>query len=167
MKRLTVLRHGDAAPALPGGEDFDRPLSPRGRHQARLVGQDFKARGLSFELVLASTARRVRETLDGVAGTYDALPIRFEEQLYLASERFLLDQIRTAPDDVTSLLIVGHNPGLERLVADLARNDTNGLRARVIAGFPPAGVAILDLDSWRAADRAGADLVGLVLPSLD
>jgi phosphohistidine phosphatase len=167
MKRLTVLRHGDAAPALPGGEDFDRPLSPRGRRQARRVGHDFKARGLNFDLVLASTARRVRETLDGVAETYDALPIRFEEQLYLASERLLLDQIRATPDEVVSLLIVGHNPGLERLVADLARDDRNGLRARVIAGFSPAAVAILELDGWRDADRAGVDFVGLILPNVD
>ena len=167
MRQLTILRHGDAAPALPGGDDFDRPLSPRGREQARRVGQDFKARSLSFDLVLASTARRVRETLDGVAGTYGALPIRFEEQLYLASERFLLDQIRATPDEVASLLLVGHNPGLERLVADLARDDANGLRARVIAGFPPAAVAILKLESWRGADRAGANLLGLILPGLD
>ena len=117
--------------------------------------------------MLASTARRVRETLDGVAESYGALPIRFEEQLYVASERFLLDRIRATPDAVTSLLIVGHNPGLERLVADLARDDKNGLRARVTAGFPPAGVAILQLDSWRGADIAGADLAGLILPGLD
>ena len=166
-RRLAILRHAEAAPALPGGDDFDRPLSPRGRQQARRVGHDFKARNLSFDLALASTARRVRETLDGVAETYGALPIRFEEQLYLASEWFLRDQIRATSDDVVSLLLVGHNPGLERLVADLARDDAIGLRARVIAGFLPAGVAILELDGWRDADRAGADFVGLILPSVD
>lgn len=164
MKRLTILRHADASPALPGADDFDRPLSVKGRQQAREVGEAFKIRGLTFDLVLASTALRVRETLDGVAETYGPLAIRFEEDLYLATERLLLDRIRLTPDDVSSLLIVGHNPGLERIIADLARDDTHGRRARVIAGLPAAGAAILELQNWASADRAGADLVDLILP---
>ena len=67
MKRLTVLRHAEASPALPGADDFDRPLSAKGWQQARRVGEEIKSRALTFDLVLASTARRVRETLDGVA----------------------------------------------------------------------------------------------------
>ncbi len=164
MKRLTILRHAEASPALPGGHDFERPLSPRGWQEARGVGQAFKARRLTFDLVLASTALRVRETLAGVAETYGPLAIRFAEELYLATERSLLDHIRTTPGNVSSLLLVGHNPGLERLVADLARDDAHGLRARVTAGLPTAGVAILEMQSWSAAERAGADLVDLILP---
>ena len=165
MKRLTILRHADSSPAAAGGHDFDRPLSARGRRQARQVGEEFEARALTFDLVLASTALRVRETLEGLAEAYAVLPIRFEEELYLASERSLLDRVRAAPDECQSLLLVGHNPGLERLVADLARDDSHGLRARVIAGFPPAAAARMELEDWRGADHARADLVELILPS--
>lgn len=166
MKRLAVLRHAKSDWGDPDLDDFDRPLNARGTKAARRIGEEMKARGLSFDLVLASTAKRVRETLEGVTETFGTLPIRFDAELYLASEQLLLDRIRAVPDDAASLLLVGHNPGVERLVADLSRDDEGGLRNRVIAGFPTAALALLELpaDQWTDTRHGEADFVDLILP---
>lgn len=165
MKRLTILRH--AKSGWPDGvDDFERPLNDRGRTAAARVGEELKARHLGFDLVLASPATRVRETLDGITQSYGALPIQFDEGLYLASEQQLLRRARGVPRNVSSLMLVGHNPGLERLVADLAVDDDRGLRNRVMAGLPTAAAAVLNLmiDDWANATRGGADFVDLILP---
>lgn len=164
MKRLTIMRHAKSSWAEAGLDDFDRPLNARGREAARRIGAEFRTRGLAFDRVLASTALRVRQTLDGVGETYRALPIEFSDSLYLATEQKLIEIVRATPDEVGSLLLVGHNPGLEHLVGDLARDDDGGLRNRVIAAFPTAAVAILELESWARAQSARANLVDLILP---
>ncbi|HLL30555.1 MAG TPA: histidine phosphatase family protein, partial [Allosphingosinicella sp.] len=66
MKILTLLRHAKSGWDDPVTRDFDRPLNPRGRRAARTVGREMKAQGLAFDLVLASPARRVIETLEKV-----------------------------------------------------------------------------------------------------
>ncbi|MES2119697.1 MAG: histidine phosphatase family protein [Pseudomonadota bacterium] len=163
MKRLTILRHANSDLGM---DDFERPLNRRGEAAAHRVGEKFGARKLEFDLVLASPAKRVRETLDRVAETCGALPVRFEEALYLAPELTLLESIRAAPDEAESLLLVGHNPGLERLIVDLALDDGGGLRARVIGGFPTAAVAILDVpvDRWNEVASARATIAELLVP---
>lgn len=166
MKRLTILRHAKSDWNAPGVDDFDRPLNERGHDAARLIGAELKVRKLNFDLVLASTAARVRQTLDDVAETYDSLPVRFEQELYLASERLLLERIRNAPDGAASLLLVGHNLGLERLIVDLAEDDDRGLRNRVIGGLPTAAVAILEIpvERWAQTNVGQARFVDLILP---
>lgn len=166
MKRLTVLRHAKSDWGEPGLDDFDRPLNRRGEAAARRVGEEFRARKLKFDVVLASPARRVRETLDRAGEAYGPLRARFDEAIYLAPEPLLLDLLRSLPDEVESLLLVGHNPGLERLVADLAVDDERGLRARVIGKFPTAVAAILDLpvDCWTDLAPAAGTIAELIIP---
>ena len=165
MKRLAVLRHANAG--WPDGVgDFDRPLSERGREEASRIRSEIERRELRFELVLASTARRVRETLDVVGEALGNAPIHFSDELYLASENLLVDRVRSATSEASSILLVGHNPGLERLVADLARDDESGIRNRVIAGFPTAALALLELpvDGWAEVRRGTAGLLDLIQP---
>jgi phosphohistidine phosphatase len=166
MKRLTILRHAESGSAEAGLDDFDRPLNERGLHAARRVGEEFKARKLAFDLVLASTAVRARETLDGVSESYREMPVRFEDELYLATEQTLLEIVHAAPDEAQSLMLVGHNPGLGQLVADVGQDDERGLRNRVIGKFPTAAVAILELpsDRWTDAQRGSARFVDLIFP---
>jgi phosphohistidine phosphatase len=72
MKILTLLRHAKSGWDDPVARDFDRPLNPRGRRAARTIGREMKAQGLAFDLVMASPARRVIETLEEVAAAYGA-----------------------------------------------------------------------------------------------
>jgi len=152
MKTLTLLRHAKSGWDDPVRRDFDRPLNPRGRRAARTVGQAMKAQGLAFDLVLASPARRVVETLEEIAAGYGAIEPRYDERLYLAAVSTLLDLVRTAPDEAGRLLLVGHNPGLEELALRLARRDGDRLRGEVELKYPTGTVAEIELEAERWAD---------------
>ena len=78
----------------------------------------------------------------------------------------LLDVIREADDKVERLLIAGHNPGLQHLLAASRQHDSDGLRANVAANFPTATLAELRLsvDHWRDVGRRSGRIVSLVRP---
>ena len=152
MKTLTLLRHAKSGWDDPVSRDFDRPLNPRGRRAAQTVGREMKAQGLAFDLVLASPARRVIETLEEVAAAYGALGPRFDERLYLASTSTLLEIVRGTPNSVERLLLVGHNPGLEEIALRLSRRDEGGLRGEIEVKYPTGTVAEITLPVERWAE---------------
>lgn len=154
MKILTLLRHAKSGWDDPVSRDFDRPLNPRGRRAARTVGKEMKAQGLAFDLVLASPAVRVVETLEEVASAYGPLDIVYEERLYLASSAALLDLVRHAPESAARLLLVGHNPGLEEIALRLAGEDGDTLRRRIEIKYPTGTLAEIDLPAERWSDVA-------------
>ncbi|HYJ83832.1 MAG TPA: histidine phosphatase family protein [Allosphingosinicella sp.] len=155
MKTLTLLRHAKSDWDDPVSRDFDRPLNPRGRKAARAVAREMKARGLAFDLVLASPARRVIETLEEVEPVYGALRPDYDRRLYLASTATLLEIVRAAPDPVGRLLLVGHNPGLEELALALSSRDEAGLRGEVEVKYPTGTLAEIELPAQRWAEVAG------------
>lgn len=167
MKRLAILRHAKSSWADAGMDDFDRPLNDRGRKAARRIGEELKVRELHFDLVLASSAARVCETLAEAGAEYEFGPdVRFDDELYGASEAMLLRVVRALPEKMQSVLIVGHNPGLEHIVARLSRDDGRGLRDRVENKFPTAALAVIDLrtDRWEEVERGSGEIVELILP---
>jgi phosphohistidine phosphatase len=161
MKILTLLRHAKSGWDDPVARDFDRPLNPRGRRAARTIGREMKAQGLAFDLVMASPARRVIETLEEVAATYGPLGRDYDQRVYLASAATLLEIVRAMPDEVERLLLVGHNPGLEELALCLSGRDEGGLRGEVEVKYPTGTVAQIELpvESW-AEVKEGAGRIG-------
>ena len=156
MKKLTLLRHAKSGWDDPVSRDFDRPLNPRGRRAARTVGREMKAQGLAFDLVLASPARRVVETLEEVEAGFGPLRADYDQRLYLATTATLLEIVRSAPDEIERLLVVGHNPGLEELALCLSRSDGSGLRGEVELKYPTGTVAEVELPVGRWAEaKAG------------
>lgn len=139
MRQLILLRHAHAMPAAPGQADFDRALSPEGLAEAEAAGQWLQARGLQPDRVLCSPARRTRETLEPVLSTLGYADQRLEQDIYEASCGTLIALV-DAHRDVERLMLVGHNPGLEQLVALLDRGQSGDYR-----GMPPAGIALLRL----------------------
>ena len=167
MTRLTVLRHAKSNWGEPNLDDHDRPLNGRGLKAARRMGRELKHRDLHFDFVLASTAARVRETIDALQEQYDfAAPIRFAPRLYLASAETLLELIREFAEDVRAPLVVGHNPGLEQLVVELSNDDRHGLRGRIGEGLPTAALAAVELPvgEWAQVQPGSAQIVELILP---
>ena len=167
MKRLAILRHAKSSWADAGMDDFDRPLNDRGRKAAGRIGEELKARKLRFDLVLASSAARVRETIAGVGEEYEfGSDVRFDDELYGASAEMLFAVVRALPEKMISVLIVGHNPGLEQVVAALTRNDAAGLRARIAKKFPTAALAVIELDvgQWERVSPGCGEIVELILP---
>ncbi|HYE26847.1 MAG TPA: histidine phosphatase family protein [Allosphingosinicella sp.] len=166
MKILTLLRHAKSGWDDPVLRDFDRPLSARGREAARRIGIEMKAQGLAFDLVLASPARRVVETLDEVATGYGGLQPRYDERLYLAAAEALFDLVRHTPDSIERLLLVGHNPGLEELALRLSRRSEGELRGRVETHYPTGTVAEIELpaDHWADLREGSGRVVRFIRP---
>ena len=167
MKRLTILRHAKSSWDHSGLDDHDRPLNERGWKAARRMGREMKQRGMRFDHVLASTAARVRETLDGVRETLSIdAPIQFEPRVYLASEETLLELIGALPQSVKAPLLVGHNPGLERLIVELTHGDTHGSRDQVAQQYPTGALAVVELPAqqWQDVEPGSGEITELILP---
>lgn len=167
MKQLAILRHAKSSWADAGVDDFDRPLNDRGRKAARRIGEELAVRDLHFDLVLASSAARVRETIAGAGEKFAFGPdVRFDDELYAAGEDLLLAVIRAVPEKIHSALIVGHNPGLEQVIATLTRDDPAGHRDRVATKFPTAALAVIEfqLEQWEQIGPGSGTIVELILP---
>jgi phosphohistidine phosphatase len=114
------------------------------------------------ELVLCSPSKRTRETLERL-GLGDGPEVRIEDELYAASAGELLGALRAVPDEVESVMAIGHNPGIERLALELAVGGDELDRMR--EKFPTAALATLELDgSWSELAPGGAELVSFVKP---
>jgi phosphohistidine phosphatase len=119
VRTLIVLRH--AKSDWSGGEpDEERPLAARGRRQAPESGA-WLARHLDVpELAVVSPAARARATWELVAAELAVdVPVRVEDKVYAGSLRDLHEVVDSLPSEVGSVVLVGHNPGLEELVEDL------------------------------------------------
>lgn len=167
-KTLYLLRHAKSGWNDPVARDFDRPLNKRGEKAARTIGQWMADHGVAFEQVVASPAVRVVETLDGVwAGYGRKLEPTWERRIYLASSATLLDVLRELSDTHDSVLMVGHNPGMEDVVFDLVADDgSSPLRDEVEIKFPTAALAHIELPigSWSDIGKPGAHLKRFVRP---
>lgn len=156
MKTLILLRHAKSDWADPSLGDHDRPLAPRGRAAAPLMGAWLKAHGPMPDLVLCSTATRARQTLELVLQAWGIAPeTNFDRGLYLAGGAGVLAWLRRAPDTAATVLLVGHNPDLEQLSRRLATDGDPAALARLAAKYPTAGLAVIELPGDRWADAAG------------
>jgi phosphohistidine phosphatase len=167
MKTLTLLRHAKSAWDDPVARDFDRPLNGRGRRAAARMGRYLRDEALAFDMVVASPALRVMQTLAGVEDGYGrALGAIFDRRIYMASAATLLDIVQGFDDGCDRVLLVGHNPGLEDLVLLLVPEAAGGLRTEVEAKYPTATLAELrfDADRWAAVDERGAAFPRFVRP---
>lgn len=159
MKTLLILRHAKSSWKDSGLPDFERPLNTRGRRAADLIGTFMKRKKLQPDLVLSSTATRARETIGLVVkSAYLGVDVRYDQRLYLAGAATLIDVISQIEEERNRVMLVGHNPGLEELVARLTGVDEQ---------MPTAALAriSLDISSWvEIAKVAHGRLEWLVKP---
>src|SRR5215469_17160990 len=135
MKMLHLLRHAKSS-AKEDVEDQERPLSRRGRAAARQVGEHLPAKLGAVDLVLCSSARRTRETLDLVITEFSPRPrIMIEDELYLASAAGLAKRLRRLAAGDTNILVIGHNPGLHELAVALADKGSPNFRLPHASAF--------------------------------
>jgi phosphohistidine phosphatase len=161
MKRVHLLRHAKSSWKARGVPDHDRPLAPRGRRAAKTIAGHLLEQGIEPELVLCSTARRARETLERIEAVLGTPVVRFEPELYGAIAGTLLERLRAVEDAVDSVLLIGHNPAVHQLALQLA-HPTRELEAK----FPTGALATLVFagSGWRALAPDGADLTEFVRP---
>lgn len=152
-RHLILLRHA-AAKSYSAEGDHGRPLKSKGLDQARDVGRWLQRRGLSVDAILLSTSRRTVETAQALAEEVaQALPAPQQSRaLYLAESGDILALIRQTAAGVGCLMVIGHNPGLSMLAAQLAPT----LQGR---GLVKGGLAMLQFEgSWQTLGRGGARL---------
>ena len=141
MNRLHLLRHAKSS-TKEDVEDHDRRLSRRGRETASRVGEHLPTKLGAVGLVLCSSARRTRETLDLVIAGFSPRPLTMiEGELYLASGEGLARRLRRLDARETNVLLIGHNPGLHELAVALADEGSPAFRALASGKFPTTACA--------------------------
>ena len=124
MLSLYLLRHAKSSWGDESQQDFERPLTNRGRKACELVGEVIEEKGIDFDLVLVSTALRTRQTIELVKERAKLRgEVRYDERIYEAAVSQLLEVISQVDNDRKSVLLVGHNPGIEGLLTLLTGED--------------------------------------------
>lgn len=150
MKRLTLVRHARAASSHHTLADADRPLAPRGREDAIALGRYLLAHGWVPDRILMSPALRARDTALLLAQTM-AVPesaLDIDERIYEATTGELMDVLEALPDQNDDVMVVGHNPAMERVCATLSHGRVSHLA--------PGDTAHLHIetDTWVGIHRA-------------
>lgn len=140
MRELLLLRHAEAMSVGPDGRDTERPLSLHGETQARAAGAWLAEHGAAPDVVLCSPARRTQMTADAVGSALRAPQPQFIHAIYRATPGELLALVESHAPDAHQVLLVGHNPGMEELLALM----TEG-RSAAARGMSPATVAWIEL----------------------
>src|SRR5262245_40878428 len=166
------MRHAKSSWTDKKLDDFDRPLSRRGKEGAPLVGRALAAKKIVPELVLCSPARRTRDTLKL---TLDAMAVKpqvtYEDQLYSFGNGDSYLNAISAQKTVSPLMVVGHNPSVQNLTLRLLGTQDNKTVQKIRAKFPTAAVAIiaLSIDNWRqilARDEIEGELELFLTPKI-
>lgn len=159
MRTLILMRHAQSDAGHPQLPDHQRPLTDRGRHDALRMAQWIEEQDLIPQVVLASAAVRVRETVEALQAAWaDPPPAHFSDDLYLAPSDSILRCIRCDSLDNAGIMVVAHNPGLQELVSQLSRQALS---------ITPAAVAAfrIDLDDWSTLSaRSPATLAAFGRP---
>ena len=172
MLTLLLLRHAKSSWDNPGLSDYDRPLAKRGQKAAPRMGAEIAALKLRPELVLCSGAQRTRETLALVLDQLDhPLPkVVYDDAIYMAPPPGLVGILHKLPDGAgtpKTVMIVGHNPGLEELAEELVAGGDEDAREVMAKKFPTGALAVITFDarSWSAVAPGGGSLVRFVTPA--
>jgi phosphohistidine phosphatase len=162
-RRLYVLRHAKSSWDDPGLDDHERPLAPRGLRAVKALREHLQSSGIEPALVLSSSSRRTRETLEGVQPGGEQ---SIEPELYGADAGGLIERLRRVPDDVPSVMLIGHNPAVQVLVLRLAtRAGDRSEVAEVQSKFPTGALATLEIDcAWSELRPGCARLSSFVRP---
>lgn len=167
MKTIYLLRHAKSSWQDQELEDIKRPLSKRGRAAAKAMAAYLSAQGIVPGQILCSPALRTRQTLEHMEAKLDAaIPVRFEKGIYNADAASLLRRLRRLSDGLSSVMVIGHNPGLETLALMLISEGEATARDRLATKYPTGTLAILTaaIPHWRDLGPESARLEAFVRP---
>ncbi|MCW5718434.1 MAG: histidine phosphatase family protein [Bauldia sp.] len=167
MPRLLLLRHAKAAAGSLGAPDFDRPLTAQGRRSATLVGEHIARHRLEPDRILCSTSRRTRETLAALlphlAGDAD---MRMARILYEPAAGHYCDIVGRYGLTANTLLVIGHNPGMQETAEMLIGSGSGDLREAAVTRFSTAALAVIDFEEtrWDEVVRNSGRIVAFFRP---
>ncbi|MGA7982533.1 MAG: histidine phosphatase family protein [Chromatiaceae bacterium] len=164
-RELLILRHAKSDWNSDGSNDFQRPLAKRGKKDAPRVGEWLYREGLVPDFVISSPAERAKQTAVKVCKSLDfkKKQIVWDDAIYAADAPELLQVLARCPAAASTVLLVGHNPGLEDLVKFLAGDEVETPDDGKL--LPTAATARLEMpDDWQALERGCAQLVSVTRP---
>jgi phosphohistidine phosphatase len=167
VRTLLLLRHAKSSWTDPTLADHERPLARRGERAAGLIADHLRSAEIRPALVLCSSARRTRDTLAALRPEGDdTTEIRIEDRLYGAGATGILALLRAVDPTLPSVMVIGHNPGLEDLALALAGDGAATAVRQLRTKFPAGALAALELRSsgWPQLAFGDAFLRSLVLP---
>jgi phosphohistidine phosphatase len=164
MDRLILFRHGKAEPESASGDDFDRPLAPRGHEESAAMAAHLADLGFCPDVVLVSPALRTRETWAACEPHFPRARAQVDDELYHADSGAVRHAAAKAGALVGTVMMVGHNPGLQELTVRLLSEGSapSSLIGRATRQFPTAAAAVFLFD---ANGRPAFD--GLFFPHAD
>jgi len=164
-RELLLLRHAKSDWDSGTSTDFDRPLAKRGKNDAPKVGAWLYREGLVPDHVVSSPAERARQTATKVCKRLDFKKKRivWDAAIYEARLPELLEVLSRVPPEAATVLLIGHNPGLEELLRHLVADDYEPPGDGKL--LPTAAVARLEMpDDWGLLDPGSAQLLSLTRP---
>ncbi|MEL6265668.1 MAG: histidine phosphatase family protein [Pseudomonadota bacterium] len=167
MKTVILLRHAKSSWSDPELEDHERPLNKRGKAAAPLMGDWLERSGYRPDLVLCSPAKRTRQTLRRIAAAMPDMPAAvIEPRLYHADPGEMFGILAEQPDSATSVLVVGHQPGLSAFARKLVNGHVRPHCTRAFQHFPTAAAAVLTLNvaRWRELTPHTAEFIDFAVP---
>ncbi len=167
-KQILLLRHAKSSWADPLTKDITRPLNERGRHAAQVMGRLLLDKDLSPQLILCSSAVRTRETYDGLGKAVDGIPVEYADAIYEASVDRLLKVLQAVDERRDSVMLIGHNPGMEGLTKLLCGGMGDAASMDLLEEkFPTGALAVLsgDAGAWTALGPATCRLEAFYRPA--
>ncbi len=169
MKTLYLLRHGKSQPPDFNTDDFDRSLNERGVYDCEIIGQWLTSKQSKIDKIVVSGARRTRETHERLVETFQTkATVELEEALYLARSEFLRGFVRRLEDDLQSVMLIGHNPGMHELAFDLCKNKKDTVASELQEKFPTCALAVIQfhVESWGLIESGEGKLIHFITPRM-
>jgi phosphohistidine phosphatase len=164
---IYLFRHAKSNRGARDLEDFERPLTSRGELDCTSMGRYAAVADIRPDLVVCSAALRARQTVQRVMPSLgDQAVLEYDRSLYLAKPSAIQEQLRRTAPDVKSVMVVGHNPGIQSLAIRLTGSGDEAASARLEKKFPTAAIAILVFRgrSWNDLGTGTCELHSLVGP---
>ena len=162
MKKIYIVRHAKSSWSDMGLSDFDRPLNKRGKRDAPVMGGKCRELGYKPDIMISSSANRAATTakIFRKALGVDKERLHFTEALYHAPEDTYIEQCYGLDEDIESVMLFGHNPGITYLA--------NSVTSRYIDNVPTCGVLIIEssTDDWTALDFSNCKLMNYIYPKM-
>lgn len=150
-KSLIILRHGQAKNAGISEHDHNRALTAHGREEAMGAGEVLADANLIPDHVFCSTATRTRETFAELQKSFpEPLEVTYSQKIYNASENDLINQITSVPENIKTLMLIGHNPGLYQLALALSKGGDKQMHNELHMQFPTCSLVVINFEGeWR------------------
>lgn len=159
------MRHAKSDWSGLGTSDYDRPINHRGEKNAKRIGAWMAENNFLPEKIVSSPAIRARQTIEIVSEQFgpSQVKIDLDEDLYLASLGTLIEAVQLYKNDVSSLMLVAHNPGMDYLVNDLLSRSINTISGHIV--MTTANLAIFEYkDSHFDPEKDKGNLIEFVQP---